>query len=169
MHVVTPAVPEGDVVLVFGDVGHGHCTCWSMIETSVRRPRAGGCTRMMIGALERQERRKKVWLFCRTSSKIIVGDARHSAHRTPSYGRRRGRQRLCWPRGRAAGSLSGANLHLGDPREWRSAPGRRCPTPGSRWRTTRRCANSTRRSLTRTFRAANGSRNSTLGASSPTQ
>ena len=47
---VLDGLAEGDVVLVFGDVGHGHCTCWSMMETSVRRPRAGCCTRMMIGA-----------------------------------------------------------------------------------------------------------------------
>ena len=41
-----------------------------------------------------------LWLLCRTSCKIIAGAARraHSAHRTPSCARRRGRHRPCWPR-----------------------------------------------------------------------
>ena len=47
---VLDGLAERDVVVVFGDVEHGHCTCWSMLETSVRRPCAGCCTRMMIGA-----------------------------------------------------------------------------------------------------------------------
>ena len=47
---VLDGLVAGDVVLAVGDVEHGHCTCWSMMETSVRRPRAGCCTRMMIGA-----------------------------------------------------------------------------------------------------------------------
>ena len=47
---VLDGLVAGDVVDVVGDVEHGHCTCWSMLETSVRRPRAGCCTRMMIGA-----------------------------------------------------------------------------------------------------------------------
>ena len=47
---VLDGLAEGDVVVVLGDVEHSHCTCWSMMETSVRRPRAGCCTRMMIGA-----------------------------------------------------------------------------------------------------------------------
>ena len=47
---VLDGLVAGDVVDAVGDVEHGHCTCWSMLETSVRRPCAGCCTRMMIGA-----------------------------------------------------------------------------------------------------------------------
>ena len=47
---VLDGLVAGDVVVAVGDVEHGHCTCWSMLEASVRRPRAGCCTRMMIGA-----------------------------------------------------------------------------------------------------------------------
>ena len=47
---VLDGLVAGDVVVAVGDVEHGHCTCWSMLETSVRRPCAGWCTRMMIGA-----------------------------------------------------------------------------------------------------------------------
>ena len=47
---VLDGLVAGDVVVAVGDDEHGHCTCWSMLETSVRRPCAGCCTRMMIGA-----------------------------------------------------------------------------------------------------------------------
>ena len=47
---VLDGLVAGDVVVAVGDVEHGHCMCWSMLETSVRRPCAGCCTRMMIGA-----------------------------------------------------------------------------------------------------------------------
>ena len=47
---VLDGLVAGVVVVVVGDVEHGHCTCWSMLETSVRRPCAGCWTRMMIGA-----------------------------------------------------------------------------------------------------------------------
>jgi hypothetical protein len=47
---VLDGLVAGDVVDAVGDVEHGHCTCWSMLETSVRRPCAGCCTRMMSGA-----------------------------------------------------------------------------------------------------------------------
>ena len=47
---VLDGLVAGDVVVAVGDDEHGHCTCWSMLETSVRRPCAGCWTRLMIGA-----------------------------------------------------------------------------------------------------------------------